>query len=80
MGELNEGRWALMSERGCEALGLTYAEALELEGRLRDARVSGLCVVTDAAGRRLPPANKPTRKPAASKARTRRPAKGKRAS
>ncbi|HEV3468025.1 MAG TPA: hypothetical protein VG148_01800 [Pyrinomonadaceae bacterium] len=58
MGELNEGRWAVMSERGCEALGLTYAEALELERRLKGERVSGLCVITDAAGRRLPPARK----------------------
>ena len=58
MGELNEGRWAVMSERGCEALGLTYAQARELEQRLRAERVSGLCVITDAAGRRLPPAKK----------------------
>jgi hypothetical protein len=79
MGELNEGRWALMSERGCEALGLTYAEALELERGLRGARVSGLCVITDAAGRRLPPAKKPVLKAVsgAGKGRARRPAKGK---
>ena len=79
MGELNEGRWAVMSERGCEALGLTYAGALELERSLKGERVRGLCVITDAAGRRLPPANKPARKPAAGKARARRPAKGKQA-
>jgi hypothetical protein len=76
MGELNEGRWALMSERGCEALGLTYAEALELERRLKGEKVSGLCVITEAAGRRLPPAKKPPRKPAAGKGRTRSEAKG----
>ncbi len=58
MGELNEGRWAVMSERGCEGLGLTYAEALELERGLKGERVRGLCVITDAAGRRLPPAKK----------------------
>ena len=62
MGELNEGRWAVMSERGCEALGLTYAEALDLELRLKGQRVSGLCVITDAAGRRLPPARKAGRR------------------
>jgi hypothetical protein len=79
MGELNEGRWSLMSERGCEATGLTYAEALELGRELRGAKVSGLCVITDAAGRRLPPAKKSGRKTAAAagKGRARRPAKGK---
>jgi len=74
MGELNEGRWALMSERGCEALGLTYAQARELEQRLRAERVSGLCVITDAAGRRLPPAKKP--EPPGGRKRPRRAAKG----
>lgn len=63
MGELNEGRWAVMSERGCEALGLTYAEALELERRLKGEKLGGLCVITDAAGRRLPPARTPSQKP-----------------
>jgi hypothetical protein len=62
MGELNEGRWAVMSERGCEALGLTYAGALELERRLKGEKLSGLCVITDAAGRRLPPARKRAQK------------------
>jgi len=76
MGELNEGRWAVMSERGCEALGLTYAEALELERGLKGERVSGLCVITNAAGRRLPPAKKAEPAPAAGK-RPRRRAKGK---
>jgi hypothetical protein len=82
MGELNEGRWALMSERGCEALGLTYAEALALGRRLKGERVSGLCVITDAAGRRLPPAKKTAPKPAAGAVKTgaRRTAKGKKES
>ncbi|MDQ3803272.1 MAG: hypothetical protein M3416_05395 [Acidobacteriota bacterium] len=77
MGELNEGRWAVMSERGCEALGLTYAEALELERRLMDERLSGLSVITDAAGRRLPPAKKTGPPADAIKKRPRRAAKGK---
>jgi hypothetical protein len=65
MGELNEGRWAVMSERGCEAQSLTYAEALELERQLKGEGLSGLCVISDAAGRRLPPAKKaePARAP-----------------
>jgi len=65
MGELNEGRWAVMSERGFEALGLTYAKALKVERSLKGERVSGLCVITDAAGRRLPPVKKTGRKSAA---------------
>ena len=78
MGELNEGRWAVMSERGCEALGLTYAEALELERRLKEERLSGLCVITDAAGRRLPPAKKAEpATPADAGKRPRRGARGK---
>ena len=79
MGELNEGRWAVMSERGCEALGLTYAGALELERSLKGERVRGLCVITDAAGRRLPPAKKGARKAGPGKRRAKRPAKGEQA-
>ena len=60
-----------MSERGCEALGLTYAGALELERRLKEERVSGLCVITDAAGRRLPPAKQSEQDAAAGKKRPR---------
>jgi len=77
MGELNDGRWALMSERGCEALGLTYAEALELGRKLKAEKVSGLCVITEAAGRRLRPAPKPPT--GGGKGRTRRDAKGRKA-
>ncbi len=79
MSELNEARWALMSERGCEAVGLTYAEALELEHALRGERLSGLCIISEAAGRRLPPADGKDRKPtaAAGNRRQRRGSKGK---
>jgi hypothetical protein len=30
MSELTEERWAVLSERGCEAMGLTYAEARDM--------------------------------------------------
>lgn len=53
MSELDEQRWAVISERGGEASGLGYAEARQLTRRLAGERVSGLCVVTDAAARRL---------------------------
>ena len=52
MSELTEQRWAVLSERGCESLGLTYAQALELMRALHQEKVSGLSVITDAAARR----------------------------
>ncbi len=53
MGELSEKRWAVMSERGCEASGLDYEEASRLVHKLKGSKVYGLCVVTDDAARRL---------------------------
>lgn len=53
MGELNEQRWGVLSERGCEAMGLTYAEAAELMRRLKREKISGLCVITDNAAHRV---------------------------
>lgn len=51
MSELGERRWAVISERGCEASGLKYDEAVELVKRLAVERVHGLCIVTgEAAG------------------------------
>ena len=58
MSELNERRWAVLSERGCEDAGLSYGEASGLVARLRAERVSGLCVITDAAAAHLPRAKK----------------------
>jgi hypothetical protein len=55
MSELTEERWAVLSARGCEALGLTYAQATELMRSLARQRVSGLSVITDAAARRAEP-------------------------
>jgi len=56
MSEMNERRWGVMSERGREAAGLEYAEACDLVRRLRGEKISGLCVITDAAASHLPPA------------------------
>ncbi len=55
MSELTENRWAVLSERGCEAMGLTYAEAHDLMRALSAERVHGLSVITDAAARRVEP-------------------------
>jgi hypothetical protein len=53
MSELGEQRWAVISERGCEAQSLRHEEAAALVRRLKEERLSGLCVVTDEAARRL---------------------------
>lgn len=67
MSELNERCWAVISERGREAEGLPYAEAGKLARELRGEKLSGLCVVTDAAASHLRPASKVNkRKPAGS--------------
>jgi len=66
MSELNERRWAVLSERGCEDSGLSYEEAAGLVARLRGERISGLCVVTDAAAAHLPRAKKAASKSSAS--------------
>jgi hypothetical protein len=55
MGELSEERWAVISERGCEASGMAYAEAAELMHKLASEKVYGLCVVTSDAARYIPP-------------------------
>ncbi|HEX8354442.1 MAG TPA: hypothetical protein VF611_16170 [Pyrinomonadaceae bacterium] len=65
MSELNERRWSVLSERGREGAGLSYAEAAGLIARLRGERLSGLCVITDEAASRLPEAKKAAVKPSA---------------
>ena len=55
LSELTENRWAVLSERGCEAMGLTYAEAHDLMRALVAERVHGLSVITDAAAHRAEP-------------------------
>lgn len=53
MSELREKRWSVVSERGCEASSVNYAEAAELVARLRTNKVHGLCIVSDEAARRF---------------------------
>ena len=65
MSELNERRWAVLSERGSERAGLSYEEASALVARLKAERVSGLCVITDAAASRLPTPKKAAEKSSA---------------
>ena len=58
MSELGERRWAVLSERGREAAGLTYEEAAALVAELRRSDVSGLCVIPAEAARHVPQAKK----------------------
>ncbi|HYP52781.1 MAG TPA: hypothetical protein VEQ42_04540 [Pyrinomonadaceae bacterium] len=53
MSELRQHLWAVISERGREASGLTHADAARLVRELSGARVRGLCVVTDGAARHI---------------------------
>jgi hypothetical protein len=72
MSELNERRWAVLSERGCEDSGLSYAEAAAAVARLKAERVSGLCVITDAAAAHVPRAKKRASKSAAGNSKPKR--------
>ena len=69
MGELDERLWAVISERGCEASGLKYTEAVELTRRLDAEKIHGLCIVTDEAARRASPESgkTPSKQPATSR-------------
>ncbi|HVF68678.1 MAG TPA: hypothetical protein VM914_13495 [Pyrinomonadaceae bacterium] len=65
MSTLNERLWAVLSERGREAAGLTYEEAAGLVRELRataaganGGKISGLCIVTARAGEHVAPAKK----------------------
>lgn len=61
MSELLEKQWAVISERGVEATGMIYEEALKLVRRLEREKVYGLCIVTSRAAERdalAPPARR----------------------
>ena len=51
--ELEANRWSVISERGCEAGGLTYEEARRLVHRLGGEGRHGLCIITDEAAGRM---------------------------
>jgi hypothetical protein len=71
MSELTEQRWAVLSERGLEATGLTYHQAAEMMRSLVREKISGLSVITDDAARRAAPDNLPqNQKPGSNGART----------
>jgi len=76
--ELNERRWAVLSERGREESGLSYEEASATVARLRVEKLSGLCVITDRAAAHVPEAKKAAPKsPAGREAKPKRSRKKK---
>ena len=62
MSELNQPRWAVLSEYGREAAGLTYEEAAALVRRLRGEDTSGLCIITAEAASSVAPAKRLNKK------------------
>jgi hypothetical protein len=50
--ELEANRWSVISERGCEASGLTHEDARRLVHRLGSEGHHGLCIITDEAANR----------------------------
>jgi hypothetical protein len=51
--ELEEPIWSVLSDRGCEASGLTHEDARRLVHRLGGEGRHGLCIVTDEAAGRM---------------------------
>jgi len=56
--ELEMNRWSVISERGCEASGLSHEEARRLVHRLGGEGRHGLCIITDEAASRMGSVNK----------------------
>jgi hypothetical protein len=53
MSELGKEIWAVISDRGCEATGLTHEDARRLVHRLTGEGRHGLCIISDEAANRL---------------------------
>jgi hypothetical protein len=53
MSDLSEKRWAVISERGCEASKLTYAAAQGLVRRLVAEGLHGISIITNEAANRI---------------------------
>ena len=51
--ELEQKKWSIISERGCEASSVTHEEARRLVHRLGAEGRHGLCIISDEAARRL---------------------------
>jgi hypothetical protein len=53
MNELREPRWSVVSFEECAAKNLTYEEAARKLAEMEKQGVSGLCIVTDEAAKRI---------------------------
>ena len=53
LSELEMQRWSVLSDRGCEASGLTHEDARKLVHRLGGEGRHGLCIITDEAASRM---------------------------
>ena len=51
--ELEQPIWSVVSFDKCEAAGLAYPAAVKLMAELEASGVYGLCIVTDAAAKRI---------------------------
>ena len=51
--ELGKEKWAVISDRGCEATGLTHEDARRLVHRLAGEGRHGLCIMSDEAASRI---------------------------
>ena len=51
--ELSEPIWSVVTYETVAASNLSYDEAKDLAEKLKNERVSGLCIVTDEAARKL---------------------------
>jgi len=61
--ELGKEKWAVISDRGCEATGLTHEEARRLVHRLAGEGRHGLCIMSDQAAGRLSSSDTPAEIP-----------------
>ncbi|MDX6406685.1 MAG: hypothetical protein QOH70_4140, partial [Blastocatellia bacterium] len=61
--ELGKEKWAVISDRGCEATGITHEDARRLVHRLAGEGRHGLCIISDEAARRLNSPVKPAEIP-----------------
>jgi hypothetical protein len=59
MSDLGNERWAVISDRGCEATGLTHEDARRLVHRLMGEGRHGLCIISDEAAKRFNSSAKP---------------------
>ena len=61
--ELGTGKWAVISDRGCEATGLAHEDARRLVHRLAGEGRHGLCIISDEAAGRINSPVKPAEIP-----------------